>query len=516
MIRKKIITKSMDAGYEDDIIIFPQNNTLYVDQFTDKAPYTDEDRGPFRPRNMKDVFDHYQPCVEDIELKTENGESVIECFFFHSIEDFDDKQLIQQSELLSELKAKMDVHGELIQKFQFLHEDAFLRDIKQYQKELSQWVRIFECEGKNEDEILDNLKSKRNKAKECLRDNLFTVRNEIQRLEKTYRTLDSFFANTGQDRVDFLTLMNTNFYELGQFDSEDTLSVREELEKHNEGLLLNNSYSLLVVPGFIGYDYSIRMWAQTAYRNKVVMFTDFKDNPIFPILKESLERAKLQGTEAYMGNLVITCNYLNARRRSHLANEDDDLYIPASAALAGRLTNTEEIPISQGAEGRTSGVISHALGTRIDLRKAEIATLIDMGVIPMVEMDGQVAAFSDRSLYNGRFQPLQTYPFVRTFDWICKVLQNYFNVDAFMFWDYRVKQDAAQFVNDFLTDFKGTDKAVKGYTLKKIERDPLTKDIRIEVWLKHQVSDKYYSLMLEGHNTDHDIEWQHHLKTIQE
>lgn len=515
MTRKKIITKSMDAGYEDGIIIFPQNNTLYVDQFTDKAPYTDEDRGPFRPRNMKDVFDHYQPCVEDIELKTENGESVIECFFFRSIEDFDDKQLIQQSELLSELKAKMDVHGELIQKFQFLHEDAFLRDIKQYQKELSQWVRIFECEGKNEDEILDNLKSKRNKAKECLCNNLLTIRNKIQRLEKAYRTLDSFFANTGQDRVDFLTLMNANRCKLDLPDSIDTIAVREELEIHYNRLSLSRCYSLLVIPGFIGDDSTIRMWAKTAYVNKVILVTDFRDYPTYEILKERLEDANLQGQDFYLANIIMTCNYLLGRKKSEQAGEED-LYIPGSAALAGRMTDTETIPISQGVAGIKYGTLNNVKSTRLDLSKTEVANLIDMGVIPMVEMDGQVVAFSDRSLYNGRFQPLQTYPFVRTFDWICKVLQNYFNVGAFMFWDYRVKQDAAQFVNDFLTDFKGTDKAVKGYTLKKIERDPLTKDIRIEVWLKHQVSDKYYSLMLEGHNTDHDIEWQHHLKTIQE
>ena len=38
MKRKTIITKLLDFDHDDDIIVFPQNRTLYVDQFTDEAP----------------------------------------------------------------------------------------------------------------------------------------------------------------------------------------------------------------------------------------------------------------------------------------------------------------------------------------------------------------------------------------------------------------------------------------------------------------------------------------------
>ena len=58
MARKTVITKVLDADAQDGIIEFPQNRTLYADQFTDEAPNSDADREGFKPKNMKDVFEH--------------------------------------------------------------------------------------------------------------------------------------------------------------------------------------------------------------------------------------------------------------------------------------------------------------------------------------------------------------------------------------------------------------------------------------------------------------------------
>ena len=49
MARKTVISKVLDADAQDGIIEFPQNRTLYADQFTDEAPNTDEDREGFKP-----------------------------------------------------------------------------------------------------------------------------------------------------------------------------------------------------------------------------------------------------------------------------------------------------------------------------------------------------------------------------------------------------------------------------------------------------------------------------------
>lgn len=49
MAKKTVITKVLDTDAQDGIIEFPQNRTLYVDQFTSKAPTrttTGRDSGP--------------------------------------------------------------------------------------------------------------------------------------------------------------------------------------------------------------------------------------------------------------------------------------------------------------------------------------------------------------------------------------------------------------------------------------------------------------------------------------
>ena len=113
MAKKTVISKVMDVEAQDGIIVFPQNRTLYADQFTDKAPTTDEDRAGIRPTSMKEVFDHYRPKKE-VQLETEEGVCTYEDFHFHSLKDFEDDQLIAQSKLLGMEKGKIDALNAVI------------------------------------------------------------------------------------------------------------------------------------------------------------------------------------------------------------------------------------------------------------------------------------------------------------------------------------------------------------------------------------------------------------------
>lgn len=118
MAKKTVITKILDANAQDGVIEFPQNRTLYVDQFTDNAPNTDEEREGFKPKNLNEVFEHYQPSKEGVALETEEGGAVYEDFEFHQIKDFEDEQLIEQSALLSEKKAKIDAYNAIVRQLQ--------------------------------------------------------------------------------------------------------------------------------------------------------------------------------------------------------------------------------------------------------------------------------------------------------------------------------------------------------------------------------------------------------------
>ena len=389
----------------------------------------------------------------------------------------------------------------------FLNDAAYADNRKKLKNELELWVSIFEEGASDPMEIIENCKEKLAKAETNLKNNLFTVHDEVRKLEVTYRALDSFFANAGQGKVECLTLMNVNKEELEYHDSEDTLAIRDELERYYDRLSLKNNYSLLIMPGYLGDANVIRMWADTAYRNKVIMLTDFKDSLNFSMLKDELDEANMQSQDAKMANVVMTANYILGRKKSELAEEDDDLYVPASAALAGRMTNTDELVIAQGAAGKKYGTLSNVKGARMDLRKSEIASIIDMGVIPMVEEDGRTMAFSNRSLYNGATLGLQEYPIVRVFDWIGKVFQNFFNDEAFINWNSAVKAELQQAVHDFLSDYKGPGKLIENYNLKGINQDPKTKDIHIEVELKPFFAAKNFFIELTGHNGQGGVEW---------
>lgn len=118
MAKKTVITKVLNGPAEDGIIEFPQNRTLYADQFTDEGPLSDDDREGFKAQNMKEVFEHYQPSKEDVALETEDGGSVYEDFDFKSINDFEDESLIAQSELLSTEKGKIDAFNSVIRQLE--------------------------------------------------------------------------------------------------------------------------------------------------------------------------------------------------------------------------------------------------------------------------------------------------------------------------------------------------------------------------------------------------------------
>ena len=390
----------------------------------------------------------------------------------------------------------------------FLNDAAYADARGKLKNELALWISILEDGSSDPQQIIEQCASERGKAEENLQSNLFELHDQLRQLEVTYRSLDSFFANAGQGKVDCLTQMNVSKEDLGDSDSDDTIAIRRELEEYYDRLSLKNNYSLLVMPGYLGDATTLRMWGKTASRNKVIMVTDFSDCQDFEDLKTQLDYAELQSQDAYMANVVMTCNYLLGRKRSELANEDDDLYLPASAALAGRMTNTEEVVIAQGVAGKKYGTLDNVKGARMHLHKSEIATLIDLGVVPMVEEDGRTMAFSNRSLYNGATMGLQEYPIVRVFDWIGKVFQNFFNDEAFTNWDGRVKAELTEAVHDFLSDYKGPGKLIENYNLKGINQDPNTKDIHIEVELKPFFAAKNFLIELTGHNGKAGVDWE--------
>lgn len=98
MATKTVISKYTGMDAADGVIEFPQDKTLYVDQFTDMAPVRPGE--VFQPQTMSDVFDHYKPVKKNVKMTNEDGATVKEDFRFTAVSDFDDKKMIENSPYL--------------------------------------------------------------------------------------------------------------------------------------------------------------------------------------------------------------------------------------------------------------------------------------------------------------------------------------------------------------------------------------------------------------------------------
>lgn len=396
----------------------------------------------------------------------------------------------------------------------FLQDVEFAEQRENLKSDLLMWLRVLESDATTASEAVEKCQEATKQAEKNLLQNLGSVHEQTSKLETAYRSLGQFFANSGQSKLRCLNLMNVDKEELGDPDGEMFNAVRDELNRNFDRLSLKENYSLLVSPGYLGSKQVVNMWGQMAYRNKVMLVTDYTDSPNLKLLNKGLDKANLSDTDAYLANVIMACNYILGRKKSdEMSDTEDDLYLPPSAAIAGRMVNTEEIPISQGVAGKKYGTIDMAKGTRLDLLKSELTALIDKGVVPMTFEENRVMAFSNRSLYNGATIGLQEYPIVRVFDWIGKVFSNFFNDEAFKNWNAKLAQEIREQVIDFLEDYKGPGKLIEGYSNPKIVRNEKTKDIEIEIQLKPFFAAKNFYIKLTGHNGEHGVtEWSNEIK----
>lgn len=532
---------------------FPQNRTLYIDQFTKFGPVNNQERVIHQVGNIKEAFQLFMP-VMDIELCNEEGASVTENFAITSLEDFFDDSLIFQSDCLKATENRIEIYDSIIRQLErnnilrdtinedsafqnlkstirtiiddiqknklsetddsishfssnsfcllksivrelenmdpdhkakkaiFLNDDSFLEDRYRIEWELTQWSNLFETFGTDIEKAIDACKTFRDKATTNLQHNLSIIREALIPLEVTYRTLETFYSNAGQDDISCVYLMNVRKKNLLADDSDDRQAIKKELEKHYDRLDLKASYSLLVIPGYLGDANNIRQWADIAFKNKVILITDFEDSKSFTELKNSLEQAKLQGQELPLANVIMTCNYILGRKMSGLAYETDDLYIPGSGALAGRMANTDAIHIAQGVVGEEYGALDNLKSVRIGLLRSEIAVLVDYGTIPMAEIDGRVMAFSNQSLYNGSAISHHEYPIVRVFDWIKKVLMNYMHEITLETWDsYKSSQQLKDKIQGFLNHYQGYQYLFSDYKLGTPIQNPDTKVVTVDI-----------------------------------
>ncbi len=358
-------------------------------------------------------------------------------------------------------------------------------------------------------ELIENAQTKSDNARTLLNKNLKQALEATRKLERAYRSVNNFYKNTEQDKAKGVYIMNAAMEQLTDLDNTVFIdAVSEELQKNYDRLDLRDNYSILAIPGYFGSKKVLDKWARIAYKNKVMLVTDFEhlDGPDDVI--DLFESADLTGQEAYLSNVMMTCNWLVGRGKQQDVGEEEDLFVPPSTALAGKVYSTL---MSQVAAGKKYGALNEIDGVRFPLKKSEIAQLEKIGLVPMVNEYGKVMPFSAKTLFNGDNIGLQTYSVVRVFDYVIKVLIDFLNRRAFENFNVNTRMDLQKQITKFLDSITGPGKLIEKFKVLRFEQDPKQKDrIYLDIHMTPYFPAKNFLIKLDGQKGDDpdSAEWQ--------
>ncbi len=355
-------------------------------------------------------------------------------------------------------------------------------------------------------DLVNNTSEKSELTDSVLKKNLSLAVDSVKELEESYRTISLFYKNTEESKLKNISIVNSELDQLKDLDNSRFIDyIQEELVNGFDRLDLRQNYSLLVIPGYLGSNKVLEKWAKIAYENKVMLVTDFQHLDEPDDVMEMFEASNLTGGDTYRSNVMMACNWLVGRGRHEEIDEEDDLFIPPSAALAGKVYQTL---MSQVTAGKKHGGINEVDGVKFDLKKSEIANLESMGLIPMVNEYGKVMAFSGKTLFSGDNLGLQTYSVVRVFDYITKVLMDFLNRRAFENFNSVTKKDILGQIVKFLDSVSGPGKLIEDFDIKRFEQDPNQKDrIFIDVRLKPYFPAKNFLIKMDGQKGDEGTDW---------
>ena len=387
----------------------------------------------------------------------------------------------------------------------FLTESSKQKERDTLKKTLELWASVLK-QSDSLVEMVTHCEDQQKSAEELLSKNLYNAVEATRELETNYRTIALFYKNTEEDKIKNVTVMNASLEQLKDLDNTRFIdTIHAELSDNYDRLDLKNNYGLLVIPGYLGSNMVVEKWAKIAHENKVMLVTDFEHLDEPDDVMEMFEEANLTGGDVYRANVLMTCNWLVGRGRFNEIGETTDLFVPPSAALAGKIYKTL---MSQVTAGKKFGGINEVEGVRFDLKKSEIANLESLGLIPMVNEYGKVMAFSGKTLFNGDNLGLQTYSVVRVFDYVTKVLMDFLNRRAFENFTATTRKDIMNQIVQFLDSITGPKNLIENFEIRRFEQDPKQKDrIYLDIHMKPYFPAKNFLIKMDGHKGTDANEW---------
>jgi hypothetical protein len=363
----------------------------------------------------------------------------------------------------------------------FLSESGRKKDRENLKNKLNLWIDVLSSEG-DLYSMVDECEKEHLNAKKLYEENLGKVVEEIKDLEQAYRSVYLFFRNTEEEKTNYISFVNASLEQLTNPDfSNFPGEIERELKSKFDRLDLCENYSLMVIPGYLGSKQNIAEWARRASKYQVMLVTDYRGDMFEEAgdLIDMIESDKLAGGEDYLSNVILTCNWLVGREKHEAINEEEPLFIPPSAVLAGRMYSTS---VAQVVAGKKFGELLGVQGTMIPLLKSDLSKIRELGVVPMVDEWGKVMSFSDKTLYDGANQKFQTYSIVRVYDYLAKVIVDFCNRRAFENFDPKTEREFRNQITQYLEGKKWDDKIIENYEIIQIRKvdDKVYIDLSIE------------------------------------
>ena len=387
----------------------------------------------------------------------------------------------------------------------FLSEANKAKERETLKKTLELWLNVL-SDNETITDMVASCEDQKKASEELLTKNLAYAVDATKELEANYRTVALFYKNTEEDKVKNVTIVNATLEQLKDLDNTRFIdTIHAELTDNYDRLDLRNNYSILVIPGYLGSNAVLEKWAKIAHSNKVMLVTDFQHLDEPDDVMEMFDEANHTGGDIYRSNVLMTCNWLVGRGRFEELQEADDLFVPPSAALAGKIYKTL---MSQVTAGKKFGGINEVEGVKFDLKKSEIANLESLGLIPMVNEYGKVMAFSAKTLFNGDNIGLQTYSVVRVFDYVTKVLMDFLNRRAFENYSSVTRKEIMGQIVRFLDSITGPYKLIEKFEIKRFEQDAIQKDkIHLDIHMTPYFPAKNFLIKMDGQKGDDGNEW---------
>ena len=372
-------------------------------------------------------------------------------------------------------------------------------------KKIQLWIELLE-NNDTVDKMVDFCKEKSVNAVQTLKKNLKSTLEQTRELEVSYRTVAQFYKNTELDKVDNVNIINASMDQVTDLDNPVFIDhIASEFSLNYDRLDLRDNYSILAIPGYLGSNKVVEKWAKICNENKVMLVTDFVDLDKPDDVVDLFYSANLTGGELHRSNVIMTCNWLVGRGKAEEVGEEEDVFLPPSTSLAGKIHKTL---MSQVSAGKKHGGINEVDAVHFSLKKSEISQLEKMGLVPMVNEFGKIMAFSAKTLFTGDNIGLQTYSVVRVFDYVTKVLLDFLNRRAFENLSSKTEDDLRKQIVKFLDSIKGPDKLIEKFKIVRFEQDKQQKD---RVWLDIRLTPyfpaKSFVIKLDGHKGDDGNEW---------